>query len=197
MKRFALQFTPASWSGYDWYNSKSKANALRRTCLLSFLVFFWLLAELNTFFIKHVFAIDTKHPVVFWRIILIAVIAAPTIRQFYVFSTDPLTRRVGMQSWVFVVICVLELAICVKCGGIMFAKTSGWNMLLWAMSIIIGTISCILASTWYAEHFGTTARVLVKGRRRLCYLESSHENLGMLQDDVIKKREEYLTPKRS
>uniref|UniRef100_A0A1I7UR61 Phosphatidylserine synthase n=1 Tax=Caenorhabditis tropicalis TaxID=1561998 RepID=A0A1I7UR61_9PELO len=196
MKRFALQFTPASWSGYDWYNSKSFSNALRRTFHLTFLVAFWLLAELNTFFIKHIFAIDTQHPVVFWRIILIAVIAAPTIRQFYIFSTDPLTRRVGMQSWVFVVICVLELAICVKCGGEVFAKINAWNMALWIASIIIGTIFCILASTWYAENFGSTARVLVKGKRRLCYLESSHENLGILQDDVIKKREEYLTPPR-
>ncbi|CAP33654.2 Protein CBR-PSSY-2 [Caenorhabditis briggsae] len=196
MKRFALQFTPASWSGYDWFYSRSFSKAIRRTFLLTFLVSFWLLAELNTFFIKHIFAIDTKHPVVFWRIILIAVIAAPTIRQFYVFSTDPLTRRVGMQSWVFVVICVLELAICVKCGGDVFAKTNVWNLALWIAAIIIGTIFCILASTWYAENFGPTARVLVKGRRRLCYLESSHENLGILKDDVIKKREEYLTPKR-
>ncbi|KAF1760492.1 hypothetical protein GCK72_008741 [Caenorhabditis remanei] len=197
MKRFALQFTPASWSGYDWFYSKSFSNAIRRTFLLTFLVSFWLLAELNTFFIKHIFAIDTKHPVVFWRIILIAVIAAPTIRQFYVFSTDPLTRRVGMQSWIFVVVCVLELAICMKCGGEVFAKTTLWKLGLWIASIMIGTIICIVASTWYAENFGSTARVTVKGRRRLCYLESSHENLGILADDVIKKREEYLTsPKR-
>ncbi|CAL2038508.1 unnamed protein product [Caenorhabditis brenneri] len=197
MKRFALQFTPASWSGYDWFQSKPFSIALRRTFLLTFLVTFWLLAELNTFFIKHIFAIDTQHPVVFWRIILIAVIAAPTIRQFYIYSTDPLTRRVGMQSWVFVVVCVLELAICVKCGGEVFAKTVLWKLALWVASIVIGTIFCILASTWYAEKFGETARVLVKGRRRLCYLESSHENLGILQDDVIKKREEYLSPKKN
>lgn len=37
---------------------------------------------------KHVFAIDTKHPVVFWRLILVAWISAPSIRLvFSLFNT--------------------------------------------------------------------------------------------------------------
>jgi phosphatidylserine synthase 1 len=41
------------------------------------------IVELNTFFIKHIFAIDTSHPLVVGRILLIAVVGAPTIRQYY------------------------------------------------------------------------------------------------------------------
>lgn len=43
----------------------------------------WLISELNTFFLKHVFAVDTSHPVVFWRIIFIALISAPSIRYAF------------------------------------------------------------------------------------------------------------------
>lgn len=38
------------------------------------------LVELNTFFVKHIFAVDTSHPVVFWRLIMIGAISAPSIR---------------------------------------------------------------------------------------------------------------------
>ncbi|CAI5444444.1 unnamed protein product [Caenorhabditis angaria] len=195
MKRFALQFTPASWNTLDWWSTfynKGMSNSLRRTGLLTIFVAVWMIAELNTFFIKHIFAIDTQHPVVFWRIILIAVIAAPSIRQFYVFMTDPLTKRVGMQAWIFVLISILEVAICVKSGHAVFSKMEMWSIAVWFFLMIIGTVFCILASTWYAEMFGKTAQIIIRGRRRLCYLESSHENLGILEDDVKKRRSEYL-----
>ncbi|CAB3402981.1 unnamed protein product [Caenorhabditis bovis] len=193
MKRLALQFTPASWSQFEWCYSNSFGQAVKRTITLTVFVLFWLISELNTFFIKHIFAIDTQHPVVFWRIILIGCIAAPTIRQFYVYATDPLTRRVGMQCWIFVLICVLEMAVCVKCARELFLQIDLSNIAIWLSTIIITTIFCIFVSIWYAEKFEKTERVLVKGRRRLCYLESSHENLGILQDDVVKRRKEYLS----
>lgn len=92
-----MQFTPETWTELDWFNS----NAFKRTVAVYLFVLIWLvgdptlallhhcvrmvvnvsqLTELNTFFLKHVFAVDTKHSVVFWRIILIALISAPSIR---------------------------------------------------------------------------------------------------------------------
>lgn len=32
------------------------------------------------------------------------------------FATDPRIKRMGMQSWVYLAICVLEAAVCVKFG---------------------------------------------------------------------------------
>ncbi|KAK6038116.1 phosphatidyl serine synthase [Cooperia oncophora] len=76
-KRAVMQFTPESWTELDWFNS----TALRRTMAVYVSAdLAGLLTELNTFFLKHVFAVDTKHAVVFWRIILIALISAPSIR---------------------------------------------------------------------------------------------------------------------
>ncbi|KAK6024614.1 hypothetical protein OSTOST_09573, partial [Ostertagia ostertagi] len=89
------------------------------------------LTELNTFFLKHVFAVDTKHSVVFWRIILIALISAPSIRQFYLYATDPLVKRIGMQCWVYCAVTALEAAICVKFGRYMFADMPVYPIIAW------------------------------------------------------------------
>ncbi|MCP9263337.1 Phosphatidylserine synthase 1 [Dirofilaria immitis] len=111
-KRAVLQFTPESWMKVDWYNNC----ALRRTLIIYGFVLIWLISELNTFFLKHIFAVDTSHPLVTARLVLIASISAPTIRQFYLFSTNPRIKRMGMQMWVYVAICTLEASICIKFG---------------------------------------------------------------------------------
>lgn len=61
---------------------------LRRYLGIFTFIMVWLISELNTFFLKHVFAVDTSHPVVFGRIILIGVISAPSIRQAQDFNDD-------------------------------------------------------------------------------------------------------------
>ncbi|KAK6037461.1 hypothetical protein COOONC_25033 [Cooperia oncophora] len=41
-------------------------------------------------------------------------------RQFYLYATDPLVKRIGMQCWVYCAVTALEAAICVKFGRHMF-----------------------------------------------------------------------------
>jgi phosphatidylserine synthase 1 len=111
-KRAVLQFTPESWLKVEWLNSF----ALRRIIAIYAFLMIWLISELNTFFLKHVFAVDTTHPLVFWRVILIGLISAPSIRQYYLYATDPKIKRLGMQCWVYLAVCALEAAICIKFG---------------------------------------------------------------------------------
>ncbi|VDK81260.1 unnamed protein product [Cylicostephanus goldi] len=126
-KRAVMQFLPESWSELQWFIP----NAFKRTVALYLFVLIWLLTELNTFFLKHVFAVDTKHPFVFWRIILIALISAPSIRQFYTYATDPLVKRLGMQCWVYCAVTALEAAICIKFGRSMFPDVPVYPILGW------------------------------------------------------------------
>lgn len=91
--------------------------------------------ELNTFFLKHIFTVDTHHPLVAARILLISLIGAPTIRQYYLYMTDPRAHRVGTQCWVYVAITLTEALICVKNGKNLFATTQiamivGWLVML-------------------------------------------------------------------
>ncbi|KRX42930.1 Phosphatidylserine synthase 1, partial [Trichinella murrelli] len=96
LKRAALQFTPASWTTVRWMDPNC---TYMRIIAVWILVVIWQVTELNTFFIKHIFAIDTSHPLVIFRLFLIALIVAPTIRQYYKYVTDPNCTRVGTQLW--------------------------------------------------------------------------------------------------
>uniref|UniRef100_A0A915BG91 Phosphatidylserine synthase n=1 Tax=Parascaris univalens TaxID=6257 RepID=A0A915BG91_PARUN len=179
-KRAVLQFTPESWIKVDWYNNF----ALRRTLAIYAFVMIWLISELNTFFLKHIFAVDTSHPLVFWRIVLIAFISAPSIRQFYLFATDPRVKRMGMQSWVYLAVCALEAAICIKFGRPKFPHIKITFILIWIAFLALGTFGCVWFSVWWARKSAMTMQVKVGDRFRECYLDSSYENLGAIADDV-------------
>ncbi|VDO55717.1 unnamed protein product [Haemonchus placei] len=183
-KRAVMQFTPESWTELDWFNS----TALRRTMAVYVFVLIWLLTELNTFFLKHVFAVDTKHFVVFWRIILIALISAPSIRQFYLYATDPLVKRIGMQCWVYCAVAALEAAICVKFGRHMFPNLPVYRFIAWIAFLVVGTFFSIWLSVWWAQFASNTKEMDFDGEKRVCYLDSSHENLGAIHDDVRRRR---------
>lgn len=115
-KRAVLQFTPESWIKVDWY----KNCAIRRTLTIYSFVMIWLVrvfgfktlgctkvllnnncschallfkvSELNTFFLKHIFAVDTSHPLVSFRLALISFISAPTIRLIIVLLLSQINK---------------------------------------------------------------------------------------------------------
>ena len=60
------------------------------------------LSELNTFFMKHIFEVPTNHRLTLGRLVFIAVISAPAIRQYYCYITDTQCTRLGTQAWVYV-----------------------------------------------------------------------------------------------
>ncbi|KAL3990119.1 Phosphatidylserine synthase 1 domain protein [Acanthocheilonema viteae] len=183
-KRAVLQFTPESWMKVDWYNNC----ALRRTLAIYGFVLIWLITELNTFFLKHIFAVDTSHPLVFSRIFLLAFISAPTIRQFYLFATDPRIKRMGMQSWVYVAICTLEASICIKFGRPQLPRVKLTLIVSWICFMAVGTFASVWMSVWWVKTFTKTKKVNINGCLRDCYLDSSHENLGTLTDEVKARR---------
>ncbi|EYB94753.1 hypothetical protein Y032_0167g108 [Ancylostoma ceylanicum] len=183
-KRAVMQFLPESWTELHWFNS----NAFKRTMAVYLFVLIWLLTELNTFFLKHVFAVDTKHSFVFWRIILIALISAPSIRQFYLYATDPLVKRIGMQCWVYCAVTALEAAICIKFGRHMFPDLPIYPIIAWIGFLVVGTFFSIWLSVWWARFISDTKEFDFDGEKRVCYIDSSHENLGAIQDDVRRRR---------
>lgn len=184
LKRAVLQFTPESWMKVNWYNNF----ALRRTLSIYAFVMIWLVTELNTFFLKHIFAVDTSHPLVFWRIILIGFMSAPSIRQFYVFATDPRVKRMGMQSWIYLAVCALEGAICIKFGRPQLPHVKFRSISAWILFMAIGTFFCVWFSVWCASKSTMTKEKKINGKVTRYYLDSSHENLGVLAADVSARR---------
>ncbi|XP_013861282.1 phosphatidylserine synthase 1 [Austrofundulus limnaeus] len=149
IKRAVLQFTPASWTCVRWFDPKSSFQRLAGIYLFMIL---WQLTELNTFFLKHVFIFQASHPLSWCRILLVGIITAPTVRQYYAYLTDTQCKRVGTQCWVFGAIAFLEALACVKFGLDVFSKTQVHYVVLWLICLALITLLCLYGMVWYEQH---------------------------------------------
>ena len=77
IKRVVLQFTPENWTQVRWLDPHSSLMRFFAVCQL---VLFWQITELNTFFLKHIFELPSDHKLNMWRLILIGLIVAPSMR---------------------------------------------------------------------------------------------------------------------
>ncbi|XP_064481157.1 phosphatidylserine synthase-like isoform X2 [Ornithodoros turicata] len=98
IRRAVLQFTPASWTHVRWLDPHC---TYMRFLAVAELVVFWQVTELNTFFLKHIFEVPPDHSLSVARLILVGLIVAPSLRQYYSYVTDTRCKRVGTQCWVF------------------------------------------------------------------------------------------------
>lgn len=145
IKRAVLQFTPVSWTTVRWLNPKS---TYMRFISVSQLVIFLQVTELNTFFLKHIFEMPTSHPIVSIRLLFISLIVAPSIRQYYIYVTDPRCKQLGTQCWVYFAIMVSEAILCIKNARDLFERTQAVNIIAWLlMQMVISVMfvyGCIL-----------------------------------------------------
>ncbi|CAL1281479.1 unnamed protein product [Larinioides sclopetarius] len=148
IRRAVLQFTPASWTHVRWLDPNC---TYMRFFAVYQLVFFWLVTELNTFFLKHIFEIPPGHPLSVGRIVLIGLIVAPTLRQYYSYVTDPRCKRVGTQCWVFGAITITEAIIWSKFGLELVARTQIQNILLWLLIQLVMSFICLYICVLYAR----------------------------------------------
>lgn len=97
------------------------------------LVIFWQITELNTFFLKHIFEIPPAHPISVGRLIIICLMVAPSVRQYYSYVSDSRYKRLGTQCWVFGAVMFIEAMICLKFGIDLFAQTQVSNIVFWIL----------------------------------------------------------------
>merc|ERR1719369_2663594 len=142
-KRALLQFTPESWTHVRWLDPNS--SFMRLVAITQFMLI-WQVVELNTFFIKHIFPMPAEHPICVTRILMTGLIAAPTIRQYYTYITDPQCKRIGTQCWVFFMITFSELILVIRFGVDLFSHTELSKMGLWLVLIVVVSSLGIFAS---------------------------------------------------
>ncbi|KAA3675782.1 phosphatidylserine synthase 1 [Paragonimus westermani] len=136
LKRAVLQFTPRSWTYTRWLHRDS---SILRSFLLSQLMIVWQLAELNSFFLKHVFIVKPSHPLTMFRVCLITLMSAPAIRQYYLYVIDPHVKRVGSQLWLFIATVLTETLVCFKLGSETFEHAILWNLVYWVIWMILSS----------------------------------------------------------
>nr|SVE75726.1 EOG090X05CZ [Daphnia hispanica] len=149
IKRAVLQFTPESWTHVRWLDPHSSYMRFLAVCQL---VFFWQITELNTFFLKHIFELPPNHMLNLWRLVVIGLIVAPSVRQYYTYVTDPRCTRVGTQCWVFGAILFTELIICIKFGKEIFEHTQILTIALWLGIQSILSMICLYGCVLYHRH---------------------------------------------
>ncbi|XP_014668788.1 PREDICTED: phosphatidylserine synthase 1-like isoform X2 [Priapulus caudatus] len=148
LKRAVLQFTPESWTHVRWLDPNCTYMRFWALCQL---VIIWQIAELNTFFLKHILEVPTGHPLSVGRILLIAAISAPSLRQYYTYVTDPHCSRVGTQCWVFCAVTLTEALICVKLGADLFALTEATSIVGWLLFMMALSVICVYLCVEYAR----------------------------------------------
>ncbi|ELU01944.1 hypothetical protein CAPTEDRAFT_122558 [Capitella teleta] len=134
LRRALLQFTPASWTHVRWLDPNSSYMRPVAVCIL---VVMWNLVELNSFLMKHIFVVQPSHPLCIARLLLIAGVSAPSIRQFYSYVTDTQCKRVGTQCWVFCAITLTETLICIKFGNQLFMQTQIHKLVFWIIFQVV------------------------------------------------------------
>uniref|UniRef100_A0A673WX63 Phosphatidylserine synthase n=1 Tax=Salmo trutta TaxID=8032 RepID=A0A673WX63_SALTR len=111
IKRMAFQFTPYSWVKFEW----KPASNLRRWLAVLGIIFMFLLAELNTFYLKFVLWMPPEHYLVLLRLVFFVNVGGVAMREIYDFMDDPkFYRKLGQQAWLVAAITVTEFLIVVK-----------------------------------------------------------------------------------
>ncbi|XP_071618496.1 phosphatidylserine synthase 2 isoform X6 [Heliangelus exortis] len=85
MKRIVFQFTPYSWVKFEW----KPASSLRRWLAVCGIIFVFLLAELNTFYLKFVLWMPPEHYLVLLRLVFFVNVGGVAMREIYDFMDDP------------------------------------------------------------------------------------------------------------
>uniref|UniRef100_A0A672I033 Phosphatidylserine synthase n=1 Tax=Salarias fasciatus TaxID=181472 RepID=A0A672I033_SALFA len=111
IKRIAFQFTPYSWVKFEW----KPASSLRRWLAVLGIIFMFLLAELNTFYLKFVLWMPPEHYLVLLRLVFFVNVGGVAMREIYDFMDDPkFHKKLGQQAWLVAAITVTEFLIVVK-----------------------------------------------------------------------------------
>nr|CAG4645503.1 EOG090X05CZ [Lynceus sp. MCZ IZ 141354] len=149
LKRAVLQFTPESWTHVRWLDPHS---SYMRLFAVSQLIILWQISELNTFFLKHIFELPPSHSLNALRLMLIGLIVAPSVRQYYSYATDTRVKRVGTQCWVYTAIMVTEAIICLKFGRSIFQQTQSLTLSIWLAIMIAFSVLCLYLCVLYHRY---------------------------------------------
>nr|XP_027237715.1 phosphatidylserine synthase 2-like [Penaeus vannamei] len=112
LRRIIAQFGPYVWVDFDW----KPLSSLGRWFSMLGIIAVFLLAELNTFYLKFVLWVEPSHWVNLVRLLFILPWGAVALREVFQFLDDPDVLKFGRQSWLFLAIVCTELLICIKFG---------------------------------------------------------------------------------
>ena len=127
-------FSPYGWIQFTW----NPLSSLERWLAVVAIITVFLLAELNTFYLKFVLWIEPEHWLNFVRLGFFLFWGAVGLRETFQLLDDPDCDRLGRQTWVVLAIVATELLLCIKFGWATITKPlPGAIILWWLLGLII------------------------------------------------------------
>ena len=119
VKRAALQFTPHSWSPYEWDFFRSWTRLFQALC--PFVAA--LLCELQVFFLFHALRIPDNHPINSLRLLMLAFASAAANAEHYAWMQSDRGRgmRIGHNVWLASTTLGMEVIVVYKYERVRFA----------------------------------------------------------------------------
>lgn len=99
LERTVGQFTPHSWTHFDWAQTKS----FKGYCAILFIIFMEIICELNCFYLKYLLWIPVESMLNTYRLVFMFFLCSPAVREAYQFLNDPKCSRLGMNAWMAIV----------------------------------------------------------------------------------------------
>ncbi|KAG7207560.1 hypothetical protein KM043_009185 [Ampulex compressa] len=134
--------------------------------------------------IWHVYEFPPSHPFVVARLVLIGVIVAPSVRQYYMYVTDPTCSRVGTQCWVYGAIMVTEALLCIRHGSALFERTQALNILLWLLCQSLVSVLCVYGCVLWHQYFETEKKATIK--QTVTQLDKSRVDASLCSGDMAR-----------
>ncbi|OMJ30094.1 Phosphatidylserine synthase 2 [Smittium culicis] len=110
IKRAGAQFTPHSWTSYEWAPTRRLFNYFGFVIL----ILAFTLAELNVFYLKYLLWVPPEHYLVIARLSLIFLFGIPCVREYYEFYSNPNCKKIGIHAWLMGATILTELLIIFK-----------------------------------------------------------------------------------
>lgn len=141
--RVIKQFTPYSWTNYDWDILRD----YKRFLYFIGVVVLMNLIDLNAFFLKYILWIPPRNPLNVYRLILWFFLGVPAIREYYEYVSNPACKRVGDKAWLAAAIAITELFIIIKFSTGLF--NTPYPNHIWAPWALFG----IFITIWFVLQF--------------------------------------------
>ena len=146
--RQKMERTAQNWSGIRCLGLGSTCKHILAVFVL---IFISQILELNTFLLKHIFAVPTYHYFNSTRLLFLSLAGVPFARQYYVYVTDSTCQQLGGQAWVYVGMAVTELLVSVRFGASILPRPdlvllAAWLGLIALFSVVM--VLPVLPWTW-------------------------------------------------
>ncbi|KAF9998716.1 hypothetical protein BGZ79_007622 [Entomortierella chlamydospora] len=113
MRRTMAQFTPKSWTKFEWNSTKN----FKTYATVIFILTMFLICELDAFYLKSLLWLPPAHPVNIVRIFSYFMFGIPGVREIYQYLHDANCKRIGPQAWLLISSIATELLIVFKFGN--------------------------------------------------------------------------------